>query len=176
MAKTKKDLTEEEIGERVEVEVRRPLDKIVPIRLSADHWAELYRYAHELGIGPTTLARMWILEKLALVRATTSPAYAPSGVPSVPSWVAPAPLRLTPGQFNEKLFSALEDLKQKGEQFGKETVIAPDAQKPEDVKGFAAFRIDPSEFLQLLFQLIAKLMGVEIVEEEAEAKQPKVEA
>lgn len=203
MAKTKKDLTEE-IGERVEVEVKQPLNKIVPIRLSADHWAELYRYAHELGIGPTTLARMWILEKLALFRATTSAAYAPSGVPYLRNWLAPAPLRLTLDQFIEKLFSALEDLKQKGEQFGKETVIgpdaeepedvslyfklswekvrgeetviAPDAQKPEDVKGFAAFRIDPSEFLQLLYQLIAKLMGVEIVDEEAEAKQPKVEA
>ena len=39
-------------------------DKVIPVRLSADKWEELRKEARELGIGPTTLARMWILERL----------------------------------------------------------------------------------------------------------------
>ncbi len=50
--------------EVVEVEVKRPLDKVVPVRLSSDKWAALRREAREIGVGPSTLARMWILEKL----------------------------------------------------------------------------------------------------------------
>ena len=48
----------------VQVEVKKPLDKVIPIRLSAEKWEELRKEARELGIGPTTLARMWILERL----------------------------------------------------------------------------------------------------------------
>ncbi len=40
------------------------LDKVIPIRLSSRSWSQLHKEARELGIGPTTLARMWILEKL----------------------------------------------------------------------------------------------------------------
>lgn len=54
----------EETDEVVEVEVKKPLDKVIPVRLSAGKWEELRREARELGIGPTTLARMWILERL----------------------------------------------------------------------------------------------------------------
>lgn len=54
----------EESDEVVEVEVKRPLDKVVPVRLPSDKWERLRREARELGVGPTTLARMWILEKL----------------------------------------------------------------------------------------------------------------
>lgn len=50
--------------EVVEVEMKKPLDKVVPVRLPADKWEALRREAKELGIGPTTLARMWILERL----------------------------------------------------------------------------------------------------------------
>lgn len=50
--------------EVVEIDVKRPLDKVIPVRLSSDKWEELRREARELGIGPTTLARMWILERL----------------------------------------------------------------------------------------------------------------
>lgn len=53
-----------ETDEVVEVEVKKPLDKVIPVRLSADKWEELRREARELGIGPATLARMWILERL----------------------------------------------------------------------------------------------------------------
>ena len=53
-----------EDDEVVQVQVKRPLDKVIPVRLSSDKWEELRKEARELGIGPTTLARMWILEKL----------------------------------------------------------------------------------------------------------------
>ena len=43
----------DETDEVATVQVRKPLDKVIPIRLSA-----------EVGIGPTTLARMRILERL----------------------------------------------------------------------------------------------------------------
>jgi len=54
----------DEGDEVVRIEVKKPLDKVIPVRLSADKWEELRKEARELGIGPTTLARMWILEHL----------------------------------------------------------------------------------------------------------------
>jgi len=54
----------DESDEVVQVEVKKPLDKVIPVRLSADKWEEIRREARELGVGPTTLARMWILERL----------------------------------------------------------------------------------------------------------------
>ena len=54
----------DETDEVVELEVKRPLDKVIPVRLPSEKWEELRREARELGVGPTTLARMWILEKL----------------------------------------------------------------------------------------------------------------
>ena len=54
----------EEDDEVVQVEVKKPLDKVIPVRLSAEKWEELREEARELGIGPTTLARMWILERV----------------------------------------------------------------------------------------------------------------
>jgi hypothetical protein len=51
-------------GERVEVRVRRPLEKVIPIRMSDDQWKVLTREAEELGVRPTTLMRMWVLERL----------------------------------------------------------------------------------------------------------------
>ncbi|MBE0415571.1 MAG: hypothetical protein IBX36_03415 [Dehalococcoidia bacterium] len=177
MAKPKreeKELTEEEIGQPVEVEVKRPLDKIVPIRLSAEHWSELYRYARELGIGPTTLARMWILEKLALIRAAAPVVYAPGAVPLVQSWLAPTPLRLTFDQFMEKLVSSLpDDLKQNALEFVKQSMMPPDAEAPEDVRALLMTWGAATEMGKLMFQAIARNMGIEIVEEEAEVKEPK---
>ena len=55
--------------EVVDLDVKRPLDKVIPVCLSFDKWARLRREAAHLGVGPSTLARMWILEKL---RAVTS--------------------------------------------------------------------------------------------------------
>ncbi len=54
----------DEGDEVVQVEVKKPLDKVIPVRLSGEKWEELRKEARELGIGPTTLARMWILERL----------------------------------------------------------------------------------------------------------------
>ena len=54
----------EEGDEVVQVEVKKPLDKVIPVRLSADKWEEIRKEARELGVGPTTLVRMWILERL----------------------------------------------------------------------------------------------------------------
>ena len=48
----------DDADEVVKVEVKKPLDKVIPVRLSGDKWEELRREAKELGIGPTTLARM----------------------------------------------------------------------------------------------------------------------
>ena len=56
----------DEGDEVVQVEVKKPLDKVIPMRLSADKWEQLRKEARELGIGPTTLARMWVLERLRL--------------------------------------------------------------------------------------------------------------
>ncbi|OGO58140.1 MAG: hypothetical protein A2025_00800 [Chloroflexi bacterium RBG_19FT_COMBO_47_15] len=56
----------EESDEVVRLDVKKPLDKVVPIRLQATDWAKLREEARELGVGPTTLARMWILERLRL--------------------------------------------------------------------------------------------------------------
>jgi hypothetical protein len=54
----------EDTDEVVKLEGKRPLDKVIPVRLSADKWEQIREEARELGIGPTTLARMWILEHL----------------------------------------------------------------------------------------------------------------
>ncbi len=48
----------------VELKVKRPLDKVIPIRIQEEHWQMLRYEARGLGVGPTTLARMWILERL----------------------------------------------------------------------------------------------------------------
>jgi hypothetical protein len=53
-----------ESDEVVRVEVKKPMDKVIPVRLPADKWEQVRQEARELGIGPTTLARMWILERL----------------------------------------------------------------------------------------------------------------
>ena len=54
----------DESEEVVRVEVKKPLDKVIPVRLPADKWEQIREAARELGVGPTTLARMWILEHL----------------------------------------------------------------------------------------------------------------
>lgn len=54
----------QEGDEVVQVAVKKPLDKVIPVRLSAEKWEQLRKEARDLGIGPTTLARMWILERL----------------------------------------------------------------------------------------------------------------
>jgi hypothetical protein len=51
-----------------ELTFKQPLDKVVAVRLSDAQWQQLYAEARELGVGPTTLMRMWTLEKLRALR------------------------------------------------------------------------------------------------------------
>src|SRR3972149_1412305 len=53
----------EETDEVVEIEVKRPLDKVIPVRLPSERWEQLRREAREIGVGPTTLARMWLFAR-----------------------------------------------------------------------------------------------------------------
>jgi hypothetical protein len=46
------------------VTIKQPLDKVLQVRLSEEHWQGLRHRAHDLGIGPATLMRMWVVEKL----------------------------------------------------------------------------------------------------------------
>jgi hypothetical protein len=48
----------------VQAIVKKPLDKVIPVRLPSDKWEQIRQEAKELGVGPTTLTRMWILERL----------------------------------------------------------------------------------------------------------------
>lgn len=48
----------------VEVRFAKNLSQGITIRLDPETLTELRTRAHEKGIGPTTLARMWILEHL----------------------------------------------------------------------------------------------------------------
>ena len=60
----------DETDEVVPMEVKKPLDRVIPVRLPSDKWEQIREEARELGVGPTTLARMWILERLRqLVKA-----------------------------------------------------------------------------------------------------------
>jgi hypothetical protein len=43
---------------------KRPMEKVIPIRVSTEQWGAFRAEAERLGIGPTTLVRMWALEKL----------------------------------------------------------------------------------------------------------------
>jgi hypothetical protein len=54
----------DETDEVVHIEVKKPMDKVIPVRLPSEKWEQIRKEARELGIGPTTLARMWILECL----------------------------------------------------------------------------------------------------------------
>lgn len=58
----------EDTDEVVKLEIKRPLDKVIPVRMPSEKWEELRHEARELGVGPSTLARMWILDKLTRLR------------------------------------------------------------------------------------------------------------
>jgi hypothetical protein len=46
-------------------EVKRPMDKVVPVRLTDDVWRALREEARKVGVGPSTLVRMWLMERLS---------------------------------------------------------------------------------------------------------------
>jgi hypothetical protein len=55
-----------------ELTIKQPLDKVVAVRLTDAQWQALYAEARELGVGPTTLMRMWTLEKLRALQRSRS--------------------------------------------------------------------------------------------------------
>lgn len=59
------DFTEfEDETQPVKVRFAKNLSQVVALRLDAESLAVLRALAKDRGIGPTTLARMWILERL----------------------------------------------------------------------------------------------------------------
>ncbi|MEA2640481.1 MAG: CopG antitoxin of type toxin-antitoxin system [Chloroflexota bacterium] len=58
----------------VRVRFAKNLSEPLTIRLDPEMLAELRKQAHEQGIGPTTLARIWLLERL---RGPRTPSSAP---------------------------------------------------------------------------------------------------
>ncbi len=40
------------------------LQKIIPLRVSAEDWERLRKQAEGMGIGVSTLTRIWVMEKL----------------------------------------------------------------------------------------------------------------
>ena len=50
--------------ETVGVRFARPLSHALAVRLDADTLADLRHVARERGIGPSTLIRMWVLDRL----------------------------------------------------------------------------------------------------------------
>jgi hypothetical protein len=52
----------DEDDEVVEVEIRRPLNIVVPVRLSSDVYDALSKRADQLGVGPGALIKTWVLE------------------------------------------------------------------------------------------------------------------
>lgn len=56
-----------------EVRANRCLHKVVPVRLPEEKWELMRKEADALGIGPTTLARIWILDSLRKKARRTEP-------------------------------------------------------------------------------------------------------
>lgn len=54
----------DETDQVIQAIVKKPLDKVIPVRLPSDKWEQIRKEARELGVGPSTLTRMWILERL----------------------------------------------------------------------------------------------------------------
>ncbi|HLG74087.1 MAG TPA: hypothetical protein VK009_27015 [Chloroflexota bacterium] len=44
--------------------VKRPLDAILRVRFTADQIHQVEALASEAGVGPSTLVRMWVLDRL----------------------------------------------------------------------------------------------------------------
>jgi hypothetical protein len=55
---------EDEWVEVKQVKVDRPLSHVLAVRLDAKTLDRLAKLGHKKGMGPSTLARMWLLERL----------------------------------------------------------------------------------------------------------------
>jgi hypothetical protein len=56
-------------AETVRFNGKRHLDKVIPVRISADKWEQIRQEAIELGVGSATPARIWILDGLRRQRS-----------------------------------------------------------------------------------------------------------
>jgi hypothetical protein len=71
------------------LEFKQPLGKVVSMRLTDAQWKALYAEAKGLGVGPTTLARMWVLKELRAPGALRP--HHPASVDEQPIGVKAAP-------------------------------------------------------------------------------------
>ena len=60
----KRDISMLETDKAAHARANRNLYKVLPVRLPVDKWERIGKEANELGIGPSTLARIWILDSL----------------------------------------------------------------------------------------------------------------
>ena len=58
--------------EEVTLDIKIPLDKVVPVRMTDAQWRALRVEGQKLGVGPSTLARMWLIERLTKSRAKSA--------------------------------------------------------------------------------------------------------
>jgi len=66
------DTTDYELEwESVKVRFAKNLSQGITIRFSPSTLAQLRQTAHHRGVGPTTLARMWVLERLRREHSST---------------------------------------------------------------------------------------------------------
>ncbi|MFW6126456.1 MAG: hypothetical protein ACOC58_05055 [Chloroflexota bacterium] len=170
-ARGNKSRREEEVAEEIEVKVKRPLEKIVPVRLSAAHWSELREYARELGIGPTTLARMWILERLAFIRKGATGASAPGAVMRGARAPASTQRHASLDQLMEKIAGSLPDDEKLDIFKAAEESMAPVFPHNWQEVEATLMPADTAEELgRKFFRALARSMEVETVEEGPEAR------
>ena len=62
-----------EDDEIVDITFPKKITVVTPVRLPSDKWVELKAEAEELGVGASTLIRMWVLEKLRATRRAAAP-------------------------------------------------------------------------------------------------------
>ena len=58
--------------QHINVRFAKRLSQGITVRLDPETMGELRSRAHRMGIGPTTLIRMWVLERLGQEKAATS--------------------------------------------------------------------------------------------------------
>ncbi len=62
-----RDKLSSKTGKSTNYKPDRQLHRVLPVRLTADKLELIRKEANELGIGPSTLARIWIMESLRKV-------------------------------------------------------------------------------------------------------------
>ena len=56
-----------------QVAEKKHLEKIIPIRMSAENWGQIKEEADRMGIGVSTLTRIWVMEYLGKLKNGTYP-------------------------------------------------------------------------------------------------------